>query len=703
MSALHYFHNPESIAVIGASNDPDKIGGRPIAYMRRYGFTGNLYPINPNRPEIQGLRAYASLDELPEIPDVIVVAVAGASAVAQITRAAQLGVKGCVIMSSGFGETGDEQGLAWQREMIAAASQTGMRLVGPNAQGLASFHSGAVLSFSTLFTEQPPEDGPVAIVSQSGAMCSVPYGLLREAGIGVRYAHGTGNDIDVTAAELAATAVADPAIQLLLMYLEDFSDLDSIAEVARVARERDVPVVVLKGGRSEAGQKAAASHTGALATEERVVDAFLEKHGIWRARSTHDLVAAVPLYLRRTRPRGERLAIVSNSGAICVLSADAAADNGLSLATLSSDSRTRLRADLPHFASVDNPIDVTAALLTDSSLFGKVLPVLADDDEVDAVVLGIPVAGRGYDVDRFAADVAEFEDSSGVPVVLAVPQKSVAQVFKDAGAVVFADESQAVGALAQYLRHHERMRRAAARGTGATPRRSRDEGPRVVLNEARSLEMLASVGVPVVEHAVVNSAADAAAAFSALGGNPVVVKGCSSEVTHKSELGLVKVGISDSASATRTVQTMLDRMGQAGVANEGVILATMVESVHEAMLGARLDPVFGPVVLVGAGGIYLEEMPDVQFLLPPFDVDEALAAIGRLRISAVLGGARGRPPVDVRAWAEAAVRVGELMLDGDRTVLELDVNPLMLLAAKGRTQPAVRAVDAVVILEGATQ
>ncbi|WP_291054216.1 acetate--CoA ligase family protein [Herbiconiux sp.] len=703
-SGLRFFHDPASVAVIGASSDPEKIGGRPIRYMRESGYTGAIYPINPTRPEIQGLPAYASLDDLPQVPEVAIIAVSGATAVAQIVRCAELGVKGCVIMASGFGETGDEQGLAWQREMLDAAARSGMRLIGPNSQGLANFATGAVLSFSTLFTEQPPADGAVAVVSQSGAMCSIPYGLLREAGIGVRYAHATGNDIDVTAAELAAEVVADPEVKLLLLYLEDIADLDSLGAVARTALSRGVPVVALKGGRSEAGQRAAASHTGALATEDAVVDAFLSKHGIWRARSTRDLVAAAAFYLRPGVPRGERLAIVSNSGAVCVLAADAAAEEGLPLAPLSAGTRAALTDALPSFASVENPVDVTAALLTDSSLFGKVLPVLGRDAAVDACLVGIPVAGRGYDVERFASDVAEFEVSTAVPVVMAVPQTSVARVFRERGIVVFADEAEAVHALAQYLRHHTLIAEARARlDSGCLDPRPRDRrseaGPglaRTALNESQSLRLLETVGVPAVEHVLVSHPSEVTAALAALGVDRVVIKGCSSEVTHKSELGLVRVGVpADDAAAV--VTEMIATMAREGVASEGVILARMVKGEHEGMLGARFDPVFGPVVVIGAGGIHVEAMPDVQLLLPPFSREDALGAIRRLRLAAVLGGVRGAPPVDLDAWADAAVALGAAMLDPALGLLEVDLNPIMLLPLNGPEHPALRAVDAVVV------
>lgn len=698
MKPLSAFHTPKSVAVIGASNDPEKIGGRPIRYMREFGFTGAIYPVNPGRAEVQGLAAYPSIRDLPEVPDVVIVAVGGTNAVEQVVICAEIGVLGCIVMASGFGETGDAEGLEAQERMLSAARKSGMRIVGPNSQGLANFANGAVLGFSTLFTEQPPLDGPVAIISQSGAMCSVPYGMLREAGIGVRYAHGTGNDIDVTAAELALDIVADPDIRLLLLYLEDLKDPNSLALLAEAARERGLPVIALKGGRSEAGQRAAASHTGALANEERVVDAFFKKHGIWRANSTRDLVSATQLYLRARVPVGDRIAIVSNSGAVCVLTADAVDDHGLKLAEFGPSTRGALGDALPAFAAIDNPIDVTAALLTDSSLFGKVLPIVGADNAVHACVIGIPVAGRGYDVDRFADDIEAFERDSGMPIVLVVPQSNIAEVFRERGLVVFADEATAVQALAQFLHHHQLMARSAgAQHVPHTPVTGH-QSKTVTLNEAESLEVLQQIGIPVAQHVLVHDPSEAADAVARLGGGRVVVKGCTSDTTHKSDLGLVRVGIDGPEKAAEVVREMFSIMEHHGLRNEGAIISQLVKGVHEGMLGGHVDPVFGPVVLLGAGGVYVEAMPDASVLIPPFTVADATDAIGQLRIAAVLDGVRGEAPVDVEAWAQAAVRLGDALVSDGSRIESLDINPLMLLERDGAVQPTVQAVDGVVIL-----
>ncbi|MBI3054615.1 MAG: CoA-binding protein, partial [Betaproteobacteria bacterium] len=309
--------NPQSIAIVGASENPNRIGGRPLAFLARFGFKGRVYPINPKRTATQGFRTYPTLADVPEPPDVAVIAIAGEAAVEALDECGAAGVKIAIVITAGFGESDPVHGKEREREMTRRAHAHGMRIIGPNTQGLANFGTGAIASFSTMFVEVEPADGPVGIISQSGAMSVVPYGLLRQRGIGIRHAHATGNDCDVTACELACAVARDPDLRLLLLYLEGLPDPHHLAEAARIARARELPIIALKSGRTAAGQLAARSHTGALANEDRVVDAFLEHHGILRARDMAELVAGVELYLKGWQPAGKRLVAVSSSGATC--------------------------------------------------------------------------------------------------------------------------------------------------------------------------------------------------------------------------------------------------------------------------------------------------------------------------------------------------------------------------------------------------
>jgi acyl-CoA synthetase (NDP forming) len=683
MSRLQAALDPRSVAIIGASENPNKVGGRPVHYLDKFGFKGKIFPINPSRPEVQGHTCYKSLADLPEAPEMVIVAVAGDNAIGAVEDCAAHGVKVAVVMASGFGEVDAVAGKAKERRMVEAAHKAGMRIVGPNSQGLANFGTGAIASFSTMFMDmdraEGQAEGHVAMLSQSGALSTVPVGFLRQRGIGVRHTHATGNDADITVGELAVAVAEDPEVKLLLLYLESIPDKKYLEELAAVALERDLPIIALKSGRSEAGRQAAQSHTGALANEDRVVDAFFEHHGIWRAPDMRGLVEATELYLKGWKPKGRRLVAISNSGAVCVMTADAATAVGMPMAKLGPETDKKLKGILPSFATTTNPIDLTAALLSNGRLFGDILPVIAEDPAADAFLIGVPVAGPGYDVEAFARDAAAFARQTGKPLVIAATQRSVADQFAMEGSSVFPTETEAVTALHQFLAHRELMARTrvrkADRAKALPPGIASEQMS--MLNEADSLALLAARGIPVVAHRLCRSRAEAVAAFEAIGG-PVVVKGCSADVAHKSELGLVKLGVSTREESGEVWTQMEGIIRSHGARFDGVIIAAMAGGRREIMIGAHRDPVFGPVVAVGDGGKYVEIFRDTTLLLPPFSKDDAKQALGRLRIAPLFAGVRGEPPMDVDALCNAVVRIGELMLDPAARVMSLDLNPVLI-------------------------
>ncbi|OJW88551.1 MAG: CoA-binding protein [Alicycliphilus sp. 69-12] len=669
---------PRSVAVIGASENIHKIGGRPIHYMQRHGFQGAIYPINPAREKIQGHRSYASLAALPEAPDLAVIALGGDRTVAAVEECAARGVKGAVVIASGFGETGPA-GRELQDHMVARARAAGMRLYGPNTQGLANFGTGAIAGFSTMFIEVPPQDGPVGIVSQSGGMSSMVYGLLRGRGLGVRHVHATGNEADVTVAEMAWAVAHDPDVKLLLLYLENIARPDMLAAAAAYARERDLPIVAVKAGRTAGGQKAASSHTGALANEDRAVDAFLKHHGIWRVRDPHEQARAAQAYLKGWRPEGRRLVVISNSGASCVMGADAADDASLTLAPLSEATQAAVASKLPGFATASNPIDVTAALLSNSGLFGDVLPAVAQDPAADLFFLNIPVAGAGYDVDRFARDAAAFEAATAKPVAVAAWQESVAAPFRAHGIATFPNEGEAIAVLAQVASHTALMR-APRTAWPDLPDVQVPAGAQGFLNEVDSLGLLARHGVPTVPLRLCRTADEARAAFDAIGA-PAVVKACSADVPHKSEHGLVALNVQTREQAAELFERFWAKMDAMGVQRDGVIVAATRKARREFMVGARMDPVFGPVVVVGDGGKYVEALKDCAVLLPPFSEQDVQAALCTLRIAPLLGGVRGEPPLDVQALSRIAVAAGRVIAGARGAIASLDLNPVMVGAA----------------------
>lgn len=693
------FH-PASVAVIGASDNPNKVGGRPIHYMRAFGYTGEILPVNPGRHVIQGLPAHASLADLVALgktPEAAIVAVSGDATLEQVKLCADAGVKAAVIMASGFAETG-AAGRARQQELVRIANAGGMRLVGPNAQGTANFASGAVLNFSTMFMEVAPQDGPIAIISQSGAASVMPYALLRQAGHGVRYLVATGNDADLDACAIAAAVAGDPEVRLILVYLETISNPEALARAAATARARGASIVAIKAGNSARGAQAAASHTGALVGNDAAIDAFLVAHGIWRAGDIGELVRAVPLYLQDHAPGQGRTVVMSHSGAVGVMAADLAERHALPLTALQDDTLRALGEILPEFGTANNPLDMTAALLGKGDMFPRVLNALGADPAADMVMIGIPVAGPGYDVEALARDAAAFSAAHRKPLVASAPQQGVREVFTRHGVPTFVTEADAVAALAQYAMHRQRTARVVMKPVPSAPLPLDGHG---LQDEARSLALLAEAGVPTVSYRLCASTDAAVAAFEAIradGAGAVVVKGCAASVPHKSEHGLVHLRLSTPAEVEAAARACLDTLRTLEVTEPQVVVAQMVKGRHEFALGVSVDPMFGPLVMIGEGGTLLELRKDIVTLLAPFTVDDARAACARLRVAPLFAGYRDIPALDLDALATAAVALGDWALRHRNTLRSVDINPLMVMAAG----EGVVAVDAVVQLHEET-
>jgi acetate---CoA ligase (ADP-forming) len=411
-----------------------------------------------------------------------------------------------------------------------------------------------------------------------------------------------------------------------------------------------------------------------------VVDAFFRQHRIWRARDVHDLVSGVELYLKEWRPRGRGLVAVSNSGATCVMTADLAEEVKLQLPALNPETTARLTAKLPRFATVTNPIDLTAALLTDSSLLGDVLTTVAADPASDLLFLGLSVAGEGYDVDAFARAAARLaEGRDQPPLIVAAPQDAVAARFRLAGIPTFANQSEAVRLLAQLVDHTALMRRPRSQ---PLPSMVIDipSGHSRFLSEFDSLELLRRYGLPTVACRLCQTDTEAIAAATEFG-FPLVLKACSATIAHKSEHGLVMLGVGSEAAAARAFHAISERLRQLEISADGILVAPMIKGRRELMLGARIDPTFGPVVLVGDGGKYVEALGDFTVLLPPFGVDDVRDALMSLRVAPILAGVRGEPAIDLEPIGLAAMRLGQIISGARDRIASIDINPAIIGSA----------------------
>ncbi|MDR0225788.1 MAG: acetate--CoA ligase family protein [Burkholderiaceae bacterium] len=685
--------NPRSVAILGASDNPIKAGGRPIDYMLRHGFAGRILPVNPKRSEVQGLAAHASLLALPQAPDAVVISLPGEEVGAAIDDCVAVGARLAVIYSSGFAELGEE-GRARQADLVARARRAaggGLRLFGPNCQGVANFATGAILNFSTMINENTPADGPVAIVSQSGAGAAILYGGLRRAGIGVRYMLSTGNEADVCASEAVRAVVEDEGIRLVVLYIETLRQGAWLAEAARLAHARGVAILAVKAGRTSAGQATASSHTGALAAEDALADAFLRQHGIPRLADFRELIDYAPLFLSQPAPRGRRVVSISNSGATCVLSADAAEECGLAMEPFDEATLAGLSRALPSYVTARNPIDMTTALLGKPQTFGDTLQALSGGAAADLVHVGFPIGGEGYDFGAFADQASRFARDTGVPIAVSVNQDWVARAFQAQGVPTFWSERAAMRGLALLAEQAQCRPQTESAGKHAGPPPAASHS--TALDEPSSLDELARAGLPVMRHLVCRDADQVRSAIGTLP-TPLVAKGVSAEVSHKSDHGLVRLNIREPAQALQAFVDFAATLRRLEAEDGGMLLGVQHKADFELALGAHVDAEFGVAVMVGQGGVLVEALRDVQFLVAPFTRVQARQALGRLAIAPAFAPVRGLPAVDLDAVAGMMVALGDWMLEQGGRVQSVDANPV--LVARGGAAPVI--VDAVVCL-----
>jgi len=698
VSGLSAVFRPRAIAVVGASDDPVKIGGRPLAFLLRHGYAGRVYPVNPARATVQGLPAFPSLSAIPDAVDLAVVVVPAERVEESLEAAAAKGVQAAIVFSSGFAEVG-EAGRAAQARLRALATRTGLRIVGPNCQGFAHLPSRLVATFASPFLDPGLAVGPIAMVSQSGAMAGMLYEMARAAGLGLNYWVSTGNEADVQAAEILGEVVEDPETRVACTYLEDVKDAGRLREALARAHRRGVPVFVLKSGRSAAGRRAASSHTGALAGEDAVYDAVFADWGAIRCADPAELLALPQAFLHY-RAAGSRVAILSNSGGLGVLSVDLCADLGLVPAEFTAQTTAILRAALPDFAAAANPVDLTAQMLTDPGMLTRVLPALEADPGVDAIVFQIALLGAATDLGRLVGDVASVARATAKVVAVSCPQRPVVDAFRAGGVLAFEDPSVALRSLACLARVTARRPRWLSRVTAVpppapAPSRPAGRASGSFLNEWESQQLLAPYGLPLVDTVFVSAAAAAPDAADQVG-YPVVLKVCAAGLPHKSDVGGVALGLPDRAAVTaacRRVEGAVSARAP-GVPIEGFVIQRQARGALELALGVKVDPVFGPVVMVGSGGVLIEVLRDFRLLLPPIDAVAAQEALRALRIGALWDGLRGSAPLDLPAAVALLTRLGEAARALASVAREIDLNPVLV----GRLGEGVTILDALVTL-----
>ncbi|MDO9527430.1 MAG: acetate--CoA ligase family protein [Gemmobacter sp.] len=677
-SSIGHLIEPRSVAVIGASADPSRIGGRPIRWMLESGFDGPIYPVNPNRQEVQGLRAYASVQDLPEAPDAAVVAVSAAQVLEALVALGDKGTRAAVIFSSGFAEMGPE-GAAVQLEMRAIARRYGMRILGPNSLGLFNARRNWFPTFTTTFESGWPNPGGISIVSQSGAFGSHIATLARNAGLGAPLCVMTGNEADVSVGEVIGWLATDPQTTVIAAYIEGIKDGATLMAGLAAARRAKKPVILMKVGRSAIGSHAAKSHTASIAGDDVVADAIFAEFGAIRAHSAEQLLDFANVAAHGIYPAQNTLGIVTISGGAGVLMSDAAEEYGVSLPEMPEAAQQELRAVLP-FAAFRNPIDCTAHLVNDTSLLGKFISSMMREGAYSSVIgFFAQIAGAepfaSILLDEVQAKRAEFPDRLFVLVGVMSPE--LRRRYAAIGVSVFEDATRAVAAVAAMGRLGDTFAAPAHVARTAT---GQVNLPKSNPSEAGAKALLADHGIAFARESLCTTARQAADMAADIG-FPVVLKIVSPDIPHKTEIGGVLLGVADPAAVKAGYDILIDRAHKANpqARIEGVLVAQQVQGGVETIMGIKNDPVFGPVAMFGLGGIFAEVIRDVAFRRCPFDVGEARALIGRTRGAAVLLGARGRPCADIGAAADMLSRLSVFAASAGAGIDSIDLNPVVIL------------------------
>ena len=697
---LERFFNPRSIAVIGASQDLITISGQPLHHLVSHAYAGRLYPVNPKYQEILGVKCYASIEALPETPDLALILINSSRAADMLRACGKKGVRFAIVFSSGYSEVGG-CGIEMQRELAAVAAEFGMGIIGPNCQGMLNAAGNVYAGFGSVFFTAY-DAGAVSMVSQSGGFgFSVMNLASKDGGVHFRQMVTTGNEIGVSTLDFIEYFIDDAGTEVIAVYIEGLKDAHRLLEVGRRALAQKKPILAWKVGNSVQGARAAASHTANLGGAMALYQAAFRQSGIIQVEDIQDVVDYSRAFRCGKLPKGNRVAIITVSGGAGILMTDECVARGMQVPQLSAETTEKLRAIVPAFGSIQNPVDVTAAIFNDLSLIRRTLQAVLDDPNVDAIAM-INASLQGELADNIAIEITAIAAQTDKPIFLAWSARDelarAAYARLDALKIPHYKSpvrcGRALAALSSYaasLRREERRLEETVPICFVPMLKKQLVVKRYDWSEHFAKQALADYGIGVTREILVSNAAAAVEAARTLG-YPVVLKVQSPDIPHKTEARAVRLGV-DAAAAVALAFDEIMRNAQAYQADariEGVLVQEMVVGGVETILGVTNDPLFGPAVMFGLGGIFAEVLHDVSFRLAPVTYSVALEMIDEIKGSAVLKGARGAAPADIDALAGAIVRVSAMAIDLQDHLAELDINPLFVLP-KGQ---GVKAGDA---------
>lgn len=679
MNDLRSLLNPRSIAILGASSDVTKINGRTLKFLLDKGYAGRIYPVNPKYQRIGPLQCYPAIDAVPEPVDLAIVALPARSVAGNLRDLGRCGAKSAIVFSSGFAETG-AAGRIMEQEVIAAARVAGLRLLGPNCLGLINAFDQVIATFGQ-FPDGDTPAGPVGFVTQSGAFGTAIAALARRRRLGLGYFVNTGNEGDVDFVEAMRAVLDDARITVGAGYIEGLKDGCGLMELANTALSLGKPLVLTKVGRSGAGARAAASHTGALAGADNVFDGVVRGCGVIRARNEEQMLDMVEAFASCTLPDGNGLGIITQSGGAGVLMADRAEELGLSVPVLSAATQKALTVVIPEFGAPRNPVDVTGQFIAEPGLLRDSVRIVLADPGVHVGIIWLQLMDA-Y-IDALAGIFEEIQDTATKPFIVcwvAAPDEAL-RALRERGIAVLRGAEPAVDAASALVRYAETRRRwladEDARAALRLPQFNLPAGCGPVAT-LRARELLERCGVLTAACVLARSADEAVAAAGELG-YPVVVKIESPDIPHKTEAHGVKLGLEDADAVRQAFATVVENAKrykpQARI--DGAIVQPMARGGVELVVGLQNDAAFGVVVMVGLGGMHIEVLNDVVFRQAPVTQAEAGHMLDELRSKAILDGARGQPPVDRAALTQLISAVSCFGAAAGPRLNTLDLNPIL--------------------------
>lgn len=677
--ALDCLLSPRSIAIIGVSQDFNKLNGRVMKFLLEKGYEGDIYPVNPKYSDVGGRPCFAEISDIPGQVDLAVLSIPARFVADELDKAGNKGVRAAVVFSSGFGEMG-EAGKVLEAQVLEVARRYGIRLCGPNTLGLINGFEKVYATFTQFGMGETPS-GPIGFITQSGAFGTAIAALARRRGLGLGYFVNTGNESDVTFADVAARVLADPRITVGAGYIEGLKDGPGFVRVAQDALEADKPFVVTKVGRTASGARAAASHTGSLAGEHRVFEGIANQFGVCRARNEEQMLDMVDMFSTTRIPQGRRIAIITQSGGAGVLMSDRAEELGLAVPDLAPATKARLGEVLPAFASLENPVDVTAQFISDPSMLKESVKAVLADPEIDIAAIWLQLMdGFVEPLTQIFRELLAETDKPFVVSWVAAPEHGL-KAMRELGICTLRGGEpviDAIDALCNWGEARERWRAdAPARTARRLPARSLTGG-RGQVGSAEGSAYLEAAGVSLARARLAIDAEAAVAAADALG-YPVALKIESPDIAHKTEIGGVEIGLADAdavrAAGNRILSLAKQHMPEANLT--GLLVQEMKSGEVDLVVGLRDDPVFGMVVMVGLGGILVEVLEDVVFRQAPVTEAEADEMLSRLRAAAVLDGVRGKPGVNRAELSKFIAKVSEFGAANAEHLVELDLNPVL--------------------------